>query len=360
MAHRSGRESGLPLSSVTGDAHENVRSPTTKSRAAWLVVLLPWAWFLVRSLHPILEYVAIGLPLIIAVTAVVAIGVSLLRRSTLALTFALSMLVFFAVTVIAPMRPTSAAVPTSSVRVATMNLGLYWFSDNDAGFFVFQEEPDILVGVELAESHDAEFRERFEFAESEIIPLLEQQQNESGLTPVGETFRQNGLPSIGVYSNVPIAVLEDPLQDVFPGGLPGFRLQVEAAEGPFILYALHIPRPFPGEGAYQLPASDHVELVEAIAVAIEAEELPVLLAGDLNTVDRGQSYRRLTNDLNDGMRQSGWAVPTAARSVVRAFFFARLDHLLVTDELCVSGGASFDTRYADHRPLIGDVGRCAN
>ena len=240
-----------------------------------------------------------------------------------------------------------------------MNLGLYWFSDNDAGFFVAEEEPDIVVGVELAESHDEEFRRRFEFAESDIIPLSRQQENENGLSPVGETFRQNGLPSLGVYSNVPMTLLEDPIEDEIEGGLPGFRLRVDAEDGPFILYGLHIPRPFPGAGPYQLPAGDHVALVEAIAEAVESEELPVLIAGDLNTVDRGQAYRRLTENLSDGIRQGGWAVPTAERSIVRSLFLARLDHLLVTDELCVENGRSFTTRYADHRPLTGDVGPCA-
>ncbi len=323
-------------------------------------MLLPWTWFLIRSLHPWLEYVAIGLPILTAFAFGIAVLVTAARKSGIAAATALSLVVFFAVTVIAPMRPTSAAQPESSVRIATMNLGLYWFSDNDAGFFVVEEEPDILVGVELAESHDREFRERFDFAESDVIPLPEQQANASGLTPVGETFRQNGLPSVGVYSNTPITALEDPIADIFPGGLPGFRLRVDAESGPFILYALHIPRPFPGDGNYQLPVGDHIALVEAIADAVESEELPVLVAGDLNTVDRGQAYRRLNAQLNDGMRQSGWAVSTATQSVLRTLFFARLDHLLVTEELCVTDGASFDTRFADHRILIGDVGPCSN
>ncbi len=360
MAHRSGRKSGLFLRSVTVDAPEDLQSRSTALKREWLIVLLPWTWFLVRSLHPLLDYVAIGLPVLIGAGIVLAAVVALLRRSAVAAWVGLSLVIFFIATVIAPMRPASAAIPATTTRIATMNLGLYWFSDNDAGFFVFQEEPDILVGVELAESHDEEFRERFEFAESDIIPLLTQQENQTGLSPVGETFRQNGLPSIGVYSNVPMTVLDDPIENTFPGGLPGFRVQVEAEDGPFILYAIHIPRPFPGEGPYQLPADQHVALVDAVADAIEAEELPVLLAGDLNTVDRGQAYRRLTNVLRDGMRQSGWAVPTAERSLIRSAFFARLDHLLVTDELCVTNGASFDTRYADHRPLVGDVGRCPN
>lgn len=345
-------------------------SSSAPSRASWseangrfnwwmLLPAAPWLWFLIRSLHPVMDYLAIALPVLILLGVIgFAIGGFVGRNRVASLT-AVSLVALFLVAVIAPMRPTDAAEPRDTVRIATMNLGLYWFSDNDAGFFVFEEEPDVLVGMELSESHHTEFESRFSFNEADILPLEQQQANDEALEPEGDTFRRNGLPSVGVYSNYPITVLDDPIEDTIDGGLPGFRVRIDAPAGPMVLYALHIPRPFPGNGPYELSVSEHVEMVEAIAAAVAEESDPVIVAGDLNSIDRGQSYRALTAELNDGMRQSGWAVPTADRPLPWSLLFARLDHILVSDSLCTANGASRDTRYADHRPLVADVGPCA-
>lgn len=315
-------------------------------------------WFLVRSLHPLMDYLAIALPVLLLGGAITfAIG-AVVRASRLAALTVVSLVALFFVAVIAPMRPASAASPQDTVRIATMNLGLYWFSDNDAGFFVFEEEPDVLIGVELTESHHTEFQNRFAFNEADILAIEEQRANQNALDPDGEGFRRNGLPSVGVYSNYPISVLDDPIESVVDGGLPGFRVRIDAPAGPTVLYALHIPRPFPGNGSYELSVSEHVQLVRAIADAVAQETEPVVVAGDLNSIDRGQSYRALTAVLDDAMRQSGWAVPTADRPLPWSLLFARLDHILLSSSLCAENGASRDTQYADHRPLVADVGPC--
>jgi hypothetical protein len=306
-----------------------------------------------------MEFVAILLPVLILLGVVISFFGAVLRRSVRWMSLLLSLGVFFLVAVILPWRPTNGAPPESSFRVATLNAGLYFFSDNDSGYFVERREPDLLVGVELTEAHDAEFRRRFPHVAADILPLERQQENEQGLVSDGDTYRRNGLPSIGIYSTFELRVLEDPIADVFPGGLPGFRVEVATDEGPVVVYALHIPRPIPGEGPYELSASGHIELVNAIADAVEAETLPVVVLGDLNAVDRGQAYRTLTREMNDGMRHSGWAVPTADRPLPWSLIFARLDHILISKGLCTANAESEDTRFSDHRPLIADVGPCS-
>lgn len=324
----------------------------------WAAPLLPWLWYLLRSVHPLLEFVAILLPLVILLGIVVSLYAAAARQSVVwGLTFA-SFCALFLVAVILPWRPTNGPAPESSFRVATMNAGLYFFSDNDAGYFVDRRDPDLLVGVELTVAHDAEFQRRFPNFETDIIPLSRQQQNELGSEPEGDTYRRNGLPSIGVYSKFEMELLEDPTEKLIPGGLPGFRLEVATPDGPVIVYALHIPRPIPGEGPYELSASEHIRMVEEITKAIEAEELPTIVLGDLNTVDRGQGYRTLTGPLNDAMRHSGWAVPTADRPLPWSLIFARIDHILMSDDLCSENAVSEDTRFSDHRPLIADIGPC--
>lgn len=324
----------------------------------WLAPITPWLWFVFRSVHPVMEFVAILLPVVILFGVAISFFAAVLRRSLRWLSVLISLVLFFVVAVILPWRPTNGPAPESSFRAATLNAGLYFFSDNDSGYFVNRRDPDLLVGIELTEAHDAEFRGRFPNAHADILSLERQQQNEQGLVPDGDTYRRNGLPSIGIYSKFELQVLEDPIADVFPGGLPGFRVEVASDDGPVIVYALHIPRPIPGEGPYQLTASGHIELVEAITNAVEAETLPVVMLGDFNTVDRGQGYRTLTREMTDGMRHSGWAVPTADRPLPWSLIFARLDHILISDDLCTANALSEDTRFSDHRPLIADVGPC--
>ena len=329
-----------------------------RGQLAWAVPILPWLWFVVRGLHSLMDWIAIGLPALIIGATLVALYATVTRASLRWLLVFASLVLFFVVTVIGPWRPTNGAAPTESIRIATVNTGLYWFSNNDVGFLVDQQQPDVVIGVELTEAHDTELRSRFPNVEANILTLERQRQNEVALQPNGDSYRRNGLPSIGVYSSLEMELLEDPLADVIEGGLPGFRLQLETDSGPMIVYALHIPRPIGGDGAYEVSVSEHVAMVNAIADAVDAETLPTLVAGDLNAVDRGQSYRRLTKNLVDGMRHDGWAVPTADRPLPFSLLFARIDHLLMSPSLCTDNTASINTRYADHRPLVADIGPC--
>ena len=327
-------------------------------RALWVLLALPWLWFLVRSLFPLMELVAIGLPILTILAAIGAVGLAIARRSLPLVGLTISLGVFFVVTVLMPFRSTNGPAPIDSIRVATVNTGLYWFSDNDVGFLVFDEQPDLVVGTELAESHDIELQSRFTNSFTDILSIEEQQANEQELQPEGDDYRRNGLPSIGVYSDLNMVELEDPIANVIDGGLPGFRLRVTTDSGDMILYALHVPRPIGGDGPYEVSAGDHLAMVDAIADAVAAETLPTMVLGDLNTVDRGQAYRSLTATLEDGIRHAGAAGPTTDRPFPESWLFARIDHLLMSPGLCTANALSIDTQYSDHRPLLADIGPC--
>ena len=330
----------------------------TKS-ALWLLPVLPWLWYLVRSLFAAMDLVAVALPIIIIVAGILAVGIAISRRSLPFLALTGSLALFFVVSVLLPFRSTDGAPPIDSIRVGTVNAGLNFFSDNDLGFLVFEQVPDLIVGVELSESHDTELRSRFTNAASDILPLERQQQNEQQLQPEGDNFRRNGLPSIGVYTNLPIVQLEDPIADEIDGGLPGFRLQVSTDSGDVILYALHMPRPLGRGGVFEVPAGEHLAIANAIAQAVEAETLPTIVLGDLNAVDRGQAYRAFTGVLEAGIRHAGAAGPTTDRPLPESLLFARVDHLLMSPGLCTANAVSIDTRFSDHHPLLADIGPCA-
>ncbi len=326
--------------------------------ARWLLVVVPWLWYLVRSLFAFMDVIAAGLPLVIIFSGLAALTVAVVRRSAAFLALVVSLVVFFVVSVLLPFRSTNGQAPTESIRVGTVNAGLYFFSDNDLGFLIFDEAPDLVVGVELAESHDAELQSRFRNAVTDVISLDRQQQNDVELRPNGDGFRRNGLPSIGVYSDLEMVQLDDPIADVVDGGLPGFRLQVATDSGDLIVYALHVPRPGGTDGPYEVSAGEHLAIANAIADAVDAETLPTIVLGDLNAVDRGQAYRTLTRNLEDGIRHSGAAAPTTDRSLPESLLYARVDHLLMSPGLCTANAVLVDTRWSDHHPVLADVGPC--
>ena len=94
--------------------------------------------------------------------------------------------------------------------------------------------------------------------------------------------------------------------------------------------------------------------------ATEAEDLPVVIAGDLNIVDRGSSYDALTGAMTDAMRESRWATPTRARTLTHTLLLLRIDHVFVSPSLCAASTPRvLDVLYTDHSPLLVDVGPCA-
>ncbi|MFT7475355.1 MAG: hypothetical protein ACI81L_002293 [Verrucomicrobiales bacterium] len=327
-------------------------------KARWLVILVPWLWYLVRGIHPYLDYIAIGLPVAIGAAAVIAVHLTIARRSALWAGTLASLILLFVTSVILPTRPIDRPEPINSFRIASINLGGVWYSDNDVGYLDTRKSPNIIIGSELAQSHDNELRERFEHAVSDVIQLERTQANRAGLGPQTDDYRKFGFPSIGVYSDLPLSRLADPIADEITGGLPGIRASVSTADGEVILYALHIPRPGSGDGVYELPIIDQSRMIDAIADAIAAETLPVILVGDLNIVDRSESYRDLTDVLVDGMREERWARPTRTHEFLYSLMMARIDHVLVSEALCITDASAERLLFADHTPIYADIGAC--
>jgi endonuclease/exonuclease/phosphatase family metal-dependent hydrolase len=129
--------------------------------------------------------------------------------------------------------------------------------------------------------------------------------------------------------------------------------------GPFVLYALHVPRPwYTVRGGYQVSPPEHSRLLEVLARRVAAQRLPAVVVGDLNTSDRTRDYRALLAEggLVDAMRD-GWGGPT---SVTRwAPLLARIDHVLVTSGWCGDDPARPALEASDHRGVTATVGRCA-
>ena len=98
--------------------------------------------------------------------------------------------------------------------------------------------------------------------------------------------------------------------------------------------------------AYQLRALES----DALASYIEAETLPVLVAGDFNSAPANWSFQRLRRGLQDAQRVSGdrWWAPTfpAPRPVVR------IDAVFADPAFEVVSVEVREEAFSDHRPVV--------
>lgn len=282
----------------------------------------PWLWFVGRDHGGVVtDLAAIVLPLIVVVAAV-ALGVVGWRWRPAA-AGAASLLAVGLVAVVGPLLPREGPPVDDARAVAVLAANIdSWAVPIDA---LLHGDPDIVVVGELTPDVSRQLAARFPYHNVVL-----------------------GRPQVGVYSRFPLTVLERP-----GNGLPGWRLRVEGPGGPFVLYALHVPRPWPRPGYYQVSPAEHRRMVDAIADGVSGEQLPVVVAGDLNLTDRASGYRRLTRELNDGI--GGWRRPTSRRWW---WLVARIDHLLVDESWCSSGGGYSDLPGGSHLAVSARVGPC--
>lgn len=161
-------------------------------------------------------------------------------------------------------------------------------------------------------------------------------------------------PHVRVYSRHPLRRTADPGPD-----LPGQRYEVAGPDGPFVLYALHVPRPWlVGETAtsYQVTVGEHQRIAERVAAQVAAETLPTVVVGDLNSTDRGRDLRALTAVTVDAMRDTVGG-PTSVGKW--RLLLARIDHVLVSPGWCGDDARRVEMVGSAHRIVTARVGPCA-
>jgi endonuclease/exonuclease/phosphatase (EEP) superfamily protein YafD len=297
--------------------------------AAALLALLPWLWFAGRDALGWLSDVGWTVLPAVAAAVVLGAGVVGLRRWWPALALAVSMLLMATTAVLLPWTPADAGAvaPGAGVRIVGANVT----GREDAAATLVGLDADVVVVTEMTRGL--------------VAPL-------SAAYP-HRLWDRDG-PEVAVYSRFPLRVTE-----VSGPDLPGLRAEVDGPEGPFVLYALHVPRPwYTAGGGYQVTPPEHSRLLEVLARRVAAERLPTVVVGDLNTPDRTRDYRALlaAGGLVDAMRE-GWSGPT---SVTRwAPLLVRIDHVLVTSGWCGDDPARPVLAASDHRAVTATVGRCA-
>lgn len=299
-------------------------------------LILPWTWFLVRDLHPAADVVALGLPVLVLVAIVVTGVVAARRRRVAPLLTAGSWALFGLVAIAGPWMPRAGPAPAAPVRVVAANVhGNAAYAPSvlaDLG----TQEPDVLVVSEVGSGMLEELPARFD-----TVLLSEPgpgRQRSDVAVATDRAARDLGLP---------------------PGleALEGLRVRVETPEGPVVVYGLHVPPPRvrPAD-PWEVTVREHRRVVARLHDAVAAERLPVVVAGDLNLVDRAWGYRRLTGVLDDAMR-STWLRPTARRWQTLPLL-GRVDHVLVSEGWCAADAALVEILGSDHWGVATSVGPC--
>lgn len=302
--------------------------------AAWAAV--PWSWFLVRDAHVVLDTVALGLPVVVALAVAVCLVLAIRRRRLAPLVTATSWLVVGLVAVVGPWIPQGGDAPVVGVRIVAANT---YGSRSDPVAVERQLAAQAADVVVLSEPSRA---------------LLERLADRYGTVVEAPSPQRRA-------SSDPVLLSAHPATDL---GLPpslagqrGVRVRVEGPAGPFVVYGFHLHRPrFGPSGDTQVSVRAHARTIERLAEAVDAEELPVVVAGDLNLVDRTSGYRLLTRRLDDAVRTS-WASPTALRPLGLPFL-PRIDHVLVSEAWCSTDGGTFALAGSDHRGVAATVGPC--
>lgn len=313
--------------------------PRERGRAAagpavtGLVAALPWAWFAVRDAGPAADVVAIAMPVLVGAVAVGAAAAALVpgspaRRRRAAL-LGLSTLLMGVVAVLGPWVPAGqGAVGGRGVSVLGGNVD---YQDTPTPTMI-DVDADLVVVPELAPDTVDDFGAEYPYA------------------VVGGPTNS----PLGVFSRYPFRLLEDAGTD-----LPGLRVLVDGPDGAFVLYALHIPRPWfaHGAGDYEVSVAEHFALARSVADRVRAETAPVVVVGDLNSTDRGRDYRVLTGDggLRDVMRES-WGGPTSVGKWLP--LLGRIDHVLVGGGWCGDGARREELPGSSHRAVHATVGPC--
>lgn len=294
--------------------------------AVLLAATLPWSWFLLRD---VLGDVGDGLAILLVPIVVIVSVVELLaaRRHGWWAVAAVSTVLFGATAVITPWlpAPTGPVAAGRSLTLVSANI------EGGTGPVpaLLTASPDVLVVAEMAGTAE---------------PLLDP----------AYPYRAVALdgPAVAVYSRFPMRVLDGP-----SAFLPGLRVEITGPAGPFVLYGLHVPRPwFTGSGGYQATIGEHHAIVTAIAARVATETLPTVVAGDLNSPDRGRDYRLLDSTMIDVMRESSTSWTSTGKWVA---LLVRIDHIFVTAGWCGAASRHVVLPGSDHNGVASTIGPCA-
>lgn len=295
--------------------------------------VLPWTWFLLRDhLGSFGDQIGLGLPALVVPTLAVVLLNGLWMRWHEVVPVAVSWALVFAVAILGPRLPVRMGEPLDPVTLLAANVRFDNPQHPAAAADLLAQGPDVLVVPE---------------ATPDIVPEL--QPHFAHMELLDDDFRKKY--GIAVFSKFP---LRDARTLSIGNGV--LRVEVDGPH-PFVLFAVHLSRPvlFPREATH-VSHPEHHDEVEQLRRYVAQEDLPVVVAGDLNLSDRTRGYRQLTDDLTDVARD-GWASTTYTAGFYRLFLL-RIDHVLASLGWCGDRVDDVVVTGSDHRAVRVDIGPC--
>lgn len=293
----------------------------------WLAVAL-----LNQGLHLLLLPALVLLPLAL-----------LLRRRVTALFILPAFLTALAVH--APFFLPNAEAPTDAPRLSLLTYNLHAEQNvlQPLVDVIREADADVVILQEMSMAASA----RFEVDLADVYPYF-------ALHPVEQPNHGRGI-----LSRYPIT--EDYAWRVeYPIPLRLQRAMLDVNGTPITLYNMHAPPSTPiwGQGYDPIPRRE--QLLDLMAMIAE-ESGPLLLAGDFNTTDLGESYGHITALMSDTFHEVGWGLgftnpdwshPQSAEGPTWIPTYQRIDYVFFNAAFQAVEARVWDTSGgSDHRPV---------
>ncbi|MEX0754818.1 MAG: endonuclease/exonuclease/phosphatase family protein [Actinomycetota bacterium] len=285
------------------------------------LALVPWAWFAVRDLAPVMDVAAVLLPLVALGTACALAVASRWLHSGWATVAAGSVALFTIVVIVGPRMPLGSDPPLDPVRIAVANTYERNRDEASADSLV-EEHADVLAVIEGA-------------------PAIVDGIGDAYAHVVDEGF-------LSVRTDLPMRELS---AGAALNGARVLRVRIWGAAGPFVLYVVHSVNPL-----YNAAFDAQLGFLVDLLGRVEREVQPVVLAGDFNMSDRGQAYRTVASALHDATR-TGWARSTYASGPWQVLFL-RIDYVFTTPGWCSADAGVFSVPGSDHEGVVTSIGPC--
>jgi vancomycin resistance protein VanJ len=164
-----------------------------------------------------------------------------------------------------------------------------------------------------------------------------------------QSFHGSGIPGIGILSQHPI--LEERLISL-QGANPYLFVRLQIENETLTVMVVHPPVAF-GPGGPESPSRADMPVLGEMAVENEA----VIVLGDLNVTDQNEGYSLLVGEgLIDVFRVAGWGFgftyPKRTWSGSLTIPLIRIDHILVTEDLCPVKAWVGEDGGSDHLPVL--------
>jgi endonuclease/exonuclease/phosphatase (EEP) superfamily protein YafD len=264
---------------------------------------------------------------------ILALGVALLSRRKW-LTAVLAGPALFVGTVFAPLfLPPGTTALASEASFKVMSYNLYYRNNDIAAIeqVIRQEQPDILLLQEVIPA-------RVEALTKALADLYPDSQLYFSYAPeIGQA----------VASRYPVVPLEVKLESRTQ------KVRLETPAGPVTVWNVHANLPLPWSRQYRQ--------LSALAQEIAGVTGPLIVGGDFNTTDQSETYRLITQHLDNAHWEAGWgfgfSFPTSTLRFVKGVpvpvAVVRIDHIFYNESLLARYARTLEQAGgSDHFPVV--------